>query len=367
MKVAIVDACEAGALTQVKGARPTTGVDFLLPTEDSARGVAWIASTAVGEVAQESAAIGGSFFTIHLDAALRGAGDANGDGQVSLSEAFQYTSAHTTTGTSATQAGPQHPTYDFRMSGRGDVVLADLRKAEARLALPSRPVATWIVSQQDRLVAETHGGLVLALPSGEYRVERRVGTDAAAATVTLERGELAQVGALTPVRLISRWKGGRLPETGIFVGGSVGLPVMTGLNVLPGLRLGVRQSFGKWGVRVGAGWATADGVLPTTARYRLQTVEGSLALLRRLVDEAWWFDLGVEGAGAWHLQTFDAAGALNASSGSALATAAAGWRLLGGVLVPQLQVSGGARFFQLDGVVVARPAVSGAVLVGVEF
>src|SRR5207253_3195573 len=83
-----------------------------------------------------SAAIGGSFFTHHFEVGLRGAADSDGDGQVTLAEAFRYTSVRTTSGTAATEAGPQHPTYDIRMSGRGDVVLADLRRAEATLRLP---------------------------------------------------------------------------------------------------------------------------------------------------------------------------------------------------------------------------------------
>ena len=39
--------------------------------------------------AQESAAIGGSFFTHHFELGLRGAADADGDGQVTLAEAFR--------------------------------------------------------------------------------------------------------------------------------------------------------------------------------------------------------------------------------------------------------------------------------------
>ncbi|HET6921710.1 MAG TPA: caspase family protein, partial [Anaeromyxobacteraceae bacterium] len=134
-KVVIVDACESGGLTQVKGATAAPALDFALPPEDSVQGTAFIASTAVGEAAQESAALGGSFFTHHLEVALRGAGDADGDGLVTLAEAFRYTAARTVSGTAGTRSGPQHPTYEFRMSGRGDVVLADLRRAEARLLL----------------------------------------------------------------------------------------------------------------------------------------------------------------------------------------------------------------------------------------
>ena len=48
-RVVIVDACEAGALTQVKGAW-AANVDFALP-EHEVQGTAFVASTAVGEVA----------------------------------------------------------------------------------------------------------------------------------------------------------------------------------------------------------------------------------------------------------------------------------------------------------------------------
>jgi len=56
-RVAIVDACEAGLLTQVKGATAAPALDFAVSASEGARGLALIASTAVGEQAQESAAI----------------------------------------------------------------------------------------------------------------------------------------------------------------------------------------------------------------------------------------------------------------------------------------------------------------------
>src|SRR5437868_15363159 len=135
-KIAIVDACEACALTQVKGMLPAPALDFALP-EDQVRGTAFLASTAVGEAAQESAAIGGSFFTHNLEVALRGAGDADGDGQVTLAEAFRYTASRTVANTASTESGPQHPTYEFRMAGRGGLILADLRRADASIRLPA--------------------------------------------------------------------------------------------------------------------------------------------------------------------------------------------------------------------------------------
>ena len=96
-RIAIVDACEAGLLTQVKGASAVPALAFALPSDDQVSGTAFIASTAVGEQAQESAALGGSFFTHHLEVAMRGAGDADGDGRVTLAEAFASIFASNTT------------------------------------------------------------------------------------------------------------------------------------------------------------------------------------------------------------------------------------------------------------------------------
>ena len=252
-KVAIVDACEAGLLTQVKGATPVPALDFALPAPDAVRGTAFIASTAVGESAQESAAIGGSFFTHHLEVALRGAGDADGDGLVTLGEAFRYTSAQTLAGTLSTAAGGQHATYEFRMSGRGDVVLADLRRADSRLTLPRDPGATFVLRGPRSLLAEVAGGekpITLALPAGRYRVERRAPEGRAAADLELERGTVEPLPPLAPTRYeLARAKGGPKPGL-LFAGGGATALGLPGFGVAPTVRLGARKEVGPIGVRV---------------------------------------------------------------------------------------------------------------------
>jgi hypothetical protein len=220
-KIAVVDACEAGLLTQVKGAAAAPSLEFTLPSDDAVSGMALIASTAVGESAQESAALGGSFFTHHLEVALRGAGDSDGDGRVTLTEAFRFTSARTSAGTSGTQAGPQHPTYAFKMSGRGDVVLADLRRGDARLLMPPDLGATFIL-KAPLLYAEVPGGAqetTLALPAGHYKVERRGRNGRAVAEVTLVSGRTVSLPSLEPTRYeVARSKGG--PKPGLLYAGA---------------------------------------------------------------------------------------------------------------------------------------------------
>jgi hypothetical protein len=363
VKVAIVDACESGGLTQVKGARPSS-VDFVLPTDETARGVAYLASTAAGEVAQESAAIGASFFTFHLEAALRGAGDANGDGQVSLTEAFHYTSSRTITGTTTTEAGPQHPTYNFRMAGRGDVVLSDLRHAESRLALPGPPEASWVLSQKGRLVAETPGGLTLALPAGDYHVERRLGGSAAGGEVTLRPGKLQDVGTLSATHTEAQRKGGEVARlNAVHLAASLDAPVVQG-QVLPvGVQVGFRRAFGRFGLRGGLGYVDGAGELATGQALRVQSIAAELAGLFRLVDATVWIDLGLQLGGTVH---FEGVGVARywGLSGVGGATAAAGLRL--GWLGPQLLVTGGARLLRLDGGMAVRPYLSASLGLVVE-
>ena len=252
-KVAIVDACEAGLLTQVKGASPAPALAFPLPADDLVSGTAFIASTAVGEQAQESAALGGSFFTHHLEVAMRGAGDADGDGRVTLNEAFAYTSARTRSGTAATAVGTQNPTYELKMSGRGDVVLTDLRRAEARLLLPPDPGSTLVFRGPYNLFAEVPGPsaeLALALPAGAYRVERRTRTGRATGEVSLSAGRTTTLPLLEPTRYeVARSKGGPKPGL-LYAGGGVATVGLPGFGAAPAGRLGVRKELGPVGLRI---------------------------------------------------------------------------------------------------------------------
>jgi len=302
-RIVIVDACEAGMLTQVKGARPEARVDFVLPVDD-VRGTAFIASTAVGESAQESAAIGGSFFTHHLETALRGAGDADGDGRVTMAEAFRYTSTATVSATSATQTGAQHPTYDFKMSGRGDVVLADLRRAEAKLLVPVDPGSLYVLKGPRGLMAEVPAGtaeLALALPAGEYAVERRARDGRARGEILLARGETRMLPRLTPTRYeVARSKGGPLP-TEWWLGAGGHLVGMGDAGMVPSLRAGLRREVGPFGLVVHVDYAVGDvtmGGLPTS----YTRLGGGATLLYPLLGSRTLLEGGVDVGAGWNTQ-----------------------------------------------------------------
>ena len=295
-KVAIVDACESGLLTQVKGATAAPALDFAIPLDESAKGTAFIASTAVGESAQESAAIGGSFFTHHLEIGLRGAADADGDGLVTLSEAFRYTSAQTVSGTAGTVAGPQHPTYEFKMSGRGDVVLADLRKAESKLVLPADPGATYVLRGPGGLLAEVAQGATattLALPAGHYVIERRGPDGRATADLTLDAGETRKVPPLVPTRYeVARSKGGPLPGL-LYAGGGIEWVGLPNFGVAPVVRIGLRKELGPVGLRVRFDYSWTS-VVDQGLRYDWSFLAGGVAALFPLNEGAVLVEAGPE-------------------------------------------------------------------------
>lgn len=139
VRLGVLDACRSGEITRIKGFKLTEP----FATEDSlsAEGEAWLTATAADEEAQESDRLRGSFFTHYLVSGLRGAadggGDEAGDGVVSLVEAYDYAFDRTVARTGNTSAGTQHPGYDFRLQGQGDLPLTDVSKASARLVLPA--------------------------------------------------------------------------------------------------------------------------------------------------------------------------------------------------------------------------------------
>ena len=78
------------------------------------------------------------------------------------------------------------------MAGRGDVVLSDLRRAEAHLRIPADPGALYLLKGPRAMSVEVSAGtaeLRLAVPAGRYEIERRARNGRARGEVGLSRGE----------------------------------------------------------------------------------------------------------------------------------------------------------------------------------
>ncbi len=133
VRIAVLDACESGALTRIKGGH--TAPAFLVDRSTRSEGYAILTSSSESESSQESDRVGGSFFTNALNSGLRGAADASRDGKVTLHEAYQFAYNETLARTETSRGGPQHAGYDIQLNGSGDVVLTDLRQGSSFLDL----------------------------------------------------------------------------------------------------------------------------------------------------------------------------------------------------------------------------------------
>ncbi len=183
----MIDACHAGAMTRAKGrdkgaAKAPSFLVELDPT-GTTEGRVVISSSAADELSQESDEIGGSYFTHFLVSGLRGAGDGDADGRVTLQELYAYLYRETTYRTAGTRSGVQHPTYDLDLTGTGDLVLADTQPEGGTLVIAGDRPGRYVVFDEQRRAFVAEVQVVagqerrLALAPGRYRVQLR-GEDA---------------------------------------------------------------------------------------------------------------------------------------------------------------------------------------------
>nr|WP_225937807.1 caspase family protein [Myxococcus sp. RHSTA-1-4] len=196
VRLAIVDSCRSGALLRFKGGRPGPGFELRLTDELHSTGHALLTSSAEDELALESREVGGSLFTHHLVSGLRGAADSSGDGLVTLAEAYQYAYAHTVSATADVLLGRQHPAYDYRLSGKGELVLTQLPSPGTALELPSDfERALLLRPDRGQVLAELGPGAVprLAVPPGDYELRAWRAGRQHGGTVRAAAGEVRHV------------------------------------------------------------------------------------------------------------------------------------------------------------------------------
>src|SRR5262249_16603877 len=128
---------------------------------------------------QESDEIQGSFFTHYLTSGLRGAADVDGDGRVTLSEAYGFAYENTVSRTVATRGGTQHPTFRFDMRGAGDVTLARADAPSSGMTFARNVAGEFVVFDSKRRVVvaefdkQATESLRVAVAPGDYVVKKR--------------------------------------------------------------------------------------------------------------------------------------------------------------------------------------------------
>ncbi|HEY3818674.1 MAG TPA: caspase family protein [Polyangiaceae bacterium] len=174
LTIVVLDACQSGAFARIKGAEPAADFTYNSVSKLTQKGLAIMASSSPQELSQESDELHGSYFTHHLVTALRGAGDADGDGRVSLDEAYRYAYRRTLASTARTQVGEQHVTLETDLAGQGDVPVTYPADARAQLELPAPLDARVLVQRRPSgsVVAEVQkapgAAIRLAFVAGSY-------------------------------------------------------------------------------------------------------------------------------------------------------------------------------------------------------
>jgi hypothetical protein len=231
VRVLVIDACRSGALTRVKGGRLAPPVD--LDHDVVGVGLVFLTSSAAGEDAQEADDVGGSFFTHFFTSGLLGAADGDGDGDVTLGEAFRFAREQTVVASSRTLAGTQHPTFRYELRGRGDITLTRPGGAQRRATLTLPAGLSWFVIRDGahgRVIAEvdvTAARRSLSLRPGTYFVRGRAADALYEGTIHIDRAQVLQLASLERTayaRLVR--KGGGPRSTDGWVGAAA---VRTGL------------------------------------------------------------------------------------------------------------------------------------------
>jgi hypothetical protein len=243
----ILDTCESGAAVRAKGLVPLSGP--VVQVERAAlTGRVVIASAGSEESAFESDELGGSLFTQHFIAGLRGAADSSHDGKVTLQEAYGYAYARTVESATAVRAARQTPIFDIDLQGEGELVLSEPSRGRAQLRLDIERPGEWVIASMDggaqvaRFVKGT-GVAVFALDPGSYRLRSRVGDFYEEEVVHVADGAQAVVAEkdLSRWKLVPAGRKGGGSETRVVAGGALASGAVSGLGALVGFSLAVRH------------------------------------------------------------------------------------------------------------------------------
>ncbi|MEN0062977.1 MAG: caspase family protein [Myxococcota bacterium] len=178
VRVAFVDACESGSLARDRGATAVEHVEVAVDDALTASGLAIVTSTGPLSAAREAASYGGGVFSRALITGLRGSADGNGDGEITLDEAYRYAFEQTVRSTARSGSAIQRPEYRYEIGGVGRVVLTRVPGRAAGLSLPEELEGTYTV------VSVSSGQVVarvqkrpgepqrIALPPGRYVVRK---------------------------------------------------------------------------------------------------------------------------------------------------------------------------------------------------
>lgn len=299
LRVLVTDACRTYP-TRMKGITTEPGFAIAPTPTNAASGVVWLFASGEGESAQESDELRGALFTHYWVSALRGAGDANGDGRVTIAESYDFAYSQTLLRSARGSGVLQHPAAVFDLREVAPMVLTSTADGGTMLRFPRTADAHYLVYAlgSRAVLGEIWGSqehdAILALPPGRYLVQRRSSPGAAGVEVALAPGEKR---ALSPTEFrpipgdeIAN-KGGEvvLRPDEIEIEGGVGASRV----VTFGEQLSVRYAHAWRGWAFGLGLTGALGTQTTSAEsVQLTALGGDATIERRRRAGDWTLGLG---------------------------------------------------------------------------
>ncbi len=226
VRVGILDTCRGGNWTQAKGVTVGPPLDPGDLLNVATEGTALVSSSSGFEAAHEADDAHGSFFTHYFASGLLGAADTNGDGEVTLEEAYDYARERTVRDSARLAPTPQHPSFDLELRGRQDIVLASLRANTSAIEIDQPSTMIEVIHLPTGItlaeVPPSARAVRIAVPPARYLVRRvelgRVFSKevdvGAGETVTLAPGQLEATGTSAlamkggrrePVSALSLW------------------------------------------------------------------------------------------------------------------------------------------------------------------
>lgn len=254
LRVVFTDACTSGVLIRNKGGKAIKPFAIDLESGQQVEGQMLITSTGPSEPAQEWEALGGGLFTHHLLSGLRGAADRDGNGRVTLFEAYSHAYEHTLSASTTARAGSQHPAHEIDLRGKGDVTLTRPGGRQSALAFAPGTSGRYIVTAAlgGELIAELDKApgrsVRLALEPGRYLLRKpegafvRVGEAVVLpdAVSDVRDEDMAQV----PYAEVAR-RGPTLPRVwSLELGLDAHNGVVEGAGITPGLTLMIQRDRG---------------------------------------------------------------------------------------------------------------------------
>lgn len=286
--IVVLDACQTPVAGQARGIEPAASFDIGVLPSNAVNGTVVITSTQEGLPAIESEALGGAVFSHFFISALRGAADSDGDGRITLHEAYTFTFRNTLLQSSGTSAVTQRPEFDIDLQGSGEIVLAAIDWGSASIVIPPGDEARLLVFQQrtgvfvGEIIVSEDRAVELAVPPDRLLLQWRVADAVRVAEIDVGSGQTYELDmdqfVDVPYDLVAL-RGGALElyPNRLYAGFSFAPELVVSTWMLRhGPSVEYVRSLGSWGLGGGLNVTWADA---TSALYSTSELAFSLSAL----------------------------------------------------------------------------------------